>query len=77
MATNDWQRMADEKVAEAERARDELREALGEAGLKLPSLGIDAISCAGPNPSALIDLGRCNVVTARALAVALRSGGAV
>ncbi|WP_330239817.1 hypothetical protein [Streptomyces sp. NBC_00525] len=77
MTTNDWNRAADEKVAEAERARDELREALGAAGLKLPSLGIDAISCAGPNPLALIDLGRCNIDTARALAVALRSGGAV
>ncbi|MFJ7631123.1 hypothetical protein ACIQZN_32075 [Streptomyces sp. NPDC097595] len=70
MATKDGKQTADEKVAEAERARDELREALGAAGVTLPSLGIDPVSYS----LALIDLGRCNAGTARALAVALRSG---
>jgi hypothetical protein len=64
--------MATEKVRAAERARDELRDALGAAGVQLPSLGLDAASCAGVRPAPLIDLGRCNVETARALAAALR-----
>ncbi|MFE2277822.1 hypothetical protein ACFXAE_11320 [Streptomyces sp. NPDC059454] len=42
--------------------------------MTLPSLGLDAVSCAGSAPLALIDLGRCNVATARALATALRAG---
>ncbi|WP_431984899.1 hypothetical protein [Streptomyces qinglanensis] len=49
-----------------------LRDALKAAGRQLPSLGLDAASCVGPAPLALIDLGRCNVATARALAAALR-----
>jgi hypothetical protein len=68
------QQTAGEKVRDAERARDELRDALHEAGVRLPSLGLDAASCAGPAPLALIDLGRCNVETARAIAAALRPG---
>lgn len=64
---------AGDKVKEAERARDELRDALGAAGVKLPSLGLDAVSCAGSTPHALIELGRCNVETARALATVVRS----
>ncbi|MDI6518841.1 hypothetical protein QMA61_21850 [Streptomyces coelicoflavus] len=63
--TEDW-------VEEAERVRDELRDALGDAGVTLPSLGLDAASCAGSVPLALIDLGRCNVATARALTAAVR-----
>ncbi|MFF3392367.1 hypothetical protein ACFYW1_15755 [Streptomyces sp. NPDC002669] len=47
-------------------------DALGAAGVKLPSLSLDAVSCAGTAPRVLIDLGRCNVATARALAAALR-----
>lgn len=64
--------MATEKVRAAERTRDELRDALSAAGVQLPSLGLDAASCAGARPAPLIDLGRCNVETARALAAALR-----
>lgn len=63
---------AGDKVKEAECARDELRDALGAAGVKLPSLGLDAASCAGSTPHALIELGRCNVETARALAAVVR-----
>ncbi|SCK50774.1 hypothetical protein [Streptomyces sp. WMMB 322] len=60
------------KLKEAEEARGELSDALSDAGVRLPSLSLDAVSCTGPGPGALIDLGRCNVETARALATALR-----
>ncbi|WP_030419448.1 hypothetical protein VM636_17150 [Streptomyces sp. SCSIO 75703] len=73
MATAGRQQTATDKVRDAERARDEWRDALRAAGVRLPSLGLDAASCAGPAPLALIDLGRCNVATARALTAALRS----
>ncbi|MFD7058343.1 hypothetical protein [Streptomyces sp. NPDC059906] len=66
--------MVTDNVRDAERACEELRDALGAAGVTLPSLGLDAVSCAGSAPLALIDLGRCNVATVRALAAALRSG---
>lgn len=72
MTTADRRRTATDKVGEAERACEDLRDALGAAGVTLPSLGLDAVSCAGSAPLALIDLGRCNVATARALATALR-----
>ncbi|MFH9043101.1 hypothetical protein ACH4FA_27625 [Streptomyces sp. NPDC017966] len=61
-------------MGDAERAWAELRDALKAAGVTLPSLGLDAASCAGSAPLAWIDLGRCNVATARALATALRAG---
>ncbi|MER6149622.1 hypothetical protein [Streptomyces hirsutus] len=72
MATTGRQRTVTDKVGEAERACEDLRDALRAAGVTLPSLGLDAASCAGSTPFALIDLGRCNVATARALATALR-----
>lgn len=75
MATTGRRQTATEKVRDAERARDELRDALRAAGVQLPSLGLDIASCAGPAPLALIELGRCNVETARALAAALQAGG--
>lgn len=65
---------AREGIVDAERARDELGDALGAVGVKLPSLSLDAASCAGTAPRVLVDLGRCNVATARALAAALRRG---
>ncbi|WP_129309034.1 hypothetical protein [Streptomyces sp. L2] len=73
MTTAGSQQTATDKVRDAERARDELRDALKSTGVRLPSLGLDAVSCAGSAPLALIDLGRCNVATARALAAALRA----
>lgn len=75
MATAGRQQPGTDRVADAERARDELRDALGAAGVQLPSLGLDIASCVGPTPLALIDLGCCNVETAQALAAALRPGG--
>ncbi|MFM9368287.1 hypothetical protein [Streptomyces sp. Da 82-17] len=72
MPNSDSRMSAEEKVRAAECARDELREALKSAGVKLPSLGLDIASCVGAAPLALIELGRCNIATARALAAALR-----
>ncbi|MDK0519998.1 hypothetical protein [Streptomyces sp. ML-6] len=74
MATADRQQTVRDEDVDAERARDELRDVLRVAGVKLPSLSLDAVSCAGTAPGVLVDLGRCNVETARALAVALRRG---
>ncbi|MFD8550080.1 hypothetical protein ACFV08_00410 [Streptomyces fradiae] len=74
MARADGQRRTDDRVQEAERACDELGAALKAVGVCLPSLGLDPVSCAGSAPLGLIELGRCNVETARALAAVLRSG---
>lgn len=71
-ATGDGRRATEEGIGDAGRARDELGDALGAVGVKLPSLSLDAVSCAGSAPRVLIDLGRCNVATARALAAVLR-----
>jgi hypothetical protein len=71
-ATGGKRQLAGEGIGDAERARNELGDALRAAGVKLPSLSLDAASCAGSAPRVLIDLGRCNVATARALAAALR-----
>lgn len=59
-------------MRDVEQACEDLREALAAAGVKLPSLGLDTASCTGPTALVLIDLGRCNVATARALTSALR-----
>lgn len=66
---------ADEKLHEAHAARDELSDALHNAGVRLPSLSLDVFSYTGPASHALIELGRCNLETARALTAALRRGG--
>lgn len=71
MATRGRARTPD-RVTQAGEACDELREALRAAGVVLPSLGLDPVSCTGAAPLGLIDLGRCNIATARALAAALR-----
>ncbi|MFF9567464.1 hypothetical protein [Streptomyces sp. NPDC014685] len=71
-ATGSKRQPVGEGIGDAERVRAELGDALGAAGVKLPSLSLDAASCAGTAPRVLIDLGRCNVATARALAAALR-----
>lgn len=64
-----------DRVMQAGQACDELREALKAAGVVLPSLGLDPVSCTGAAPLGLIDLGRCNIATAHALAAALRPHG--
>ncbi|MGW8064815.1 hypothetical protein ACVV2G_21710 [Streptomyces ziwulingensis] len=59
-------------VGEAEDTVKELREALAEAGITLPSLGLDPVSLAREAPCPLVELGRCSVETARRLAAVLR-----
>ncbi|MFD7920791.1 hypothetical protein ACFV3R_16390 [Streptomyces sp. NPDC059740] len=53
---------------------EEVRAALTAAGIVLPSLGLDTLSCYGARPFALIELSRCNLATARALAAVVRAG---
>ncbi len=50
----------------------ELRTALKNAGITLPTLRLDAASVAREAPSPLIELGRCNVETAALILAALR-----
>ncbi|MFH8556470.1 hypothetical protein ACH4GP_10900 [Streptomyces celluloflavus] len=57
---------------EAEEACDELCDALRDVGVVLPSLGIDLVSCTSEILRPLVDLGRCNVDTARRLTAALK-----
>ncbi|MGY1501023.1 hypothetical protein ACW4TU_31330 [Streptomyces sp. QTS52] len=59
-------------VEEAEEIVKELRMALKNAGITLPSLRLDAASVAREAPCPLIELGRCNVETAARIAAALR-----
>jgi hypothetical protein len=59
-------------VEEAEETVKELREALANAGIKLPTLRIDPASLARETPCPLIELGRCSVETAARLAVVIR-----
>jgi hypothetical protein len=59
-------------VMEAEETVEELRTELAEAGITLPSLGLDPVSLAREAPCPLIELGRCSVETARRLVAALR-----
>jgi hypothetical protein len=59
-------------VEEAETARDELREALADAGILLPSLGLDLVTFGSDHLPPLVELGRCSPRVARRLAAALR-----
>ncbi|MFF5972080.1 hypothetical protein ACFY7C_11225 [Streptomyces sp. NPDC012769] len=59
------------ETEEAREAVAELREALGRAGITLPSLGLDVITLAADPPRPLIELGCCTAATARLLAAAL------
>ncbi len=49
----------------------ELTAALAGHGIALPSLELDRVTLTSPYTEPLIDLGRCNLGTARALAAAL------
>ncbi|MDI3418043.1 hypothetical protein [Streptomyces luteolus] len=66
--------MTTEALKEAQDARAELDAALTAAGIVLPSLDVDLIAYTDQRPFALVELGRCNITTARALAAALRAG---
>lgn len=59
-------------VEEAEEIVKELRTALKNAGITLPTLRLDAASVAREVPRPLIELGRCNVETAARIVAALR-----
>jgi hypothetical protein len=59
-------------VDEAEETVKELRTALANAGITLPSLGLDPVSLAREELCPLVELGRCSVETARRLAEVLR-----
>jgi len=59
-------------VEEAEESVKELREALANAGIKLPTLRIDPASLARETPCPLIELGRCSVETAARLVEVIR-----
>ncbi|WP_221348232.1 hypothetical protein [Streptomyces beigongshangae] len=69
------------EMTSSERARptreavEYLRAALRDAGVALPSLGVDPVTAATGEPFALVELGRCNVRTAVRLADALRGAG--
>lgn len=69
-------RMARGTLEDAEAACEELMAALAKVGVTLPSLGLDPLPYGGEFSFALVELGRCNVPTARALAAALRQGRA-
>lgn len=54
---------------------EKLRQGLRGAGLALPSLRVDPVSCAGNEPAPLVNLGRCAIDTAlRLSAVPARTG---
>lgn len=63
---------AGDPVVVTDYAVKELRRALQAVGIALPSLGIDLPSYGCFSGSPLVELGRCNVDTARRLAAALR-----
>ncbi len=72
MGAANARKSATEKIKEAEDVRDELCAALFGAGITLPSLRVDPVGCADENPRMLLELGRCNLRTARELAGVLR-----
>ncbi|WUS98384.1 hypothetical protein OHA46_17690 [Streptomyces sp. NBC_00708] len=78
MTTTERRRAAVERIREAEEVVAQLRDGFARAGVKLPSLRIDAASCAGDDPVVLVDLGRCNLDAAVRLSRVLdeRAAGA-
>ncbi|WP_255948836.1 hypothetical protein [Streptomyces odontomachi] len=67
---------AAERLREAEDVRDELWAALHAAGVTLPSLCVEPAAYADAWPRPLVELGRCNLETARLLTSALKKEGA-
>jgi hypothetical protein len=72
MSTNTTQPTRTEKLRDAEDTRDGLGETLRALGVSLPSLGVETLAYAEDDPNPLIDLGRCNMSTARKLLTVLR-----
>ncbi|WP_103516484.1 hypothetical protein [Streptomyces sp. SM10] len=64
------------RVRAAEDAVARLRAGFTGVGVKLPSLRIDPVSCAGNEPAPLVDLGRCSIETALRLSALLEAKAA-
>ncbi|MFE8972033.1 hypothetical protein ACFYM7_01145 [Streptomyces cyaneofuscatus] len=64
MEATERRRAAAEKVRAAEDTVEQLKAGLAVLGVTLPSLRVDPVSCAGNEPTPLVDLGRCNIDTA-------------
>ncbi|MFG2227467.1 hypothetical protein [Streptomyces sp. NPDC048644] len=60
-------RLEAERLGEAEEIVRVVDESLRELGVTLPSLRVDPVSCVMADPQPLIELGRCNLATARRL----------
>ncbi|MFF9477985.1 hypothetical protein [Streptomyces sp. NPDC014733] len=67
MAMSERRRRTAEALGEADDVVRALDEGLRGHGIALPSLGVDPLSCAMVDPRPLVELGRCNVATARQL----------
>jgi hypothetical protein len=65
---------AAERIKEAEDVRDELWAGLHAAGITLPSLCVEPTAYADEWPHPLIELGRCNLASARRLAAVIGRG---
>ena len=77
MSTNfERPQAATDRLKEAETVRDELCEALHAVGIVLPSLRVEPLAYGDVKPRPLVELGRCNLLTARKLADVLRNGKA-
>ncbi|MDT0495223.1 hypothetical protein ACPEIF_16620 [Streptomyces sp. NPDC012600] len=74
-AATDGVRDAEGAVRDAEDAVARLKEGLAGVGVTLPSLRVDPVSCAGNEPTPLVDLGRCNIDTALRLCEVLAEKG--
>ncbi|MFI1144740.1 hypothetical protein [Streptomyces sp. NPDC020780] len=76
MTATERRREAAGRVRAAEDAVARLRAGLAGVGVKLPSLRIDPVSCAGNEPMPLVDLGRCSIETALRLSAQLEAKAA-
>ncbi|MFG2588292.1 hypothetical protein [Streptomyces sp. NPDC048438] len=76
MTATERRKEAAGRVRAAEDAVARLRAGLAGVGVKLPSLRIDPVSCAGNEPTPLVDLGRCSLETAMRLSVQLEAAAA-
>ncbi|WP_335935137.1 hypothetical protein [Streptomyces sp. PTD5-9] len=75
MTTTERRNAAEGKVRAVEDAVARLKEGFSEVGITLPSLRVDPVSCAGSDPTPLIELGRCNLDTALRLSAVLEERG--